>query len=123
MLRAKPAQIIALALNELATNAIKYGAFSMPDGNVKVTWNVERGPQAERRLVLKWIEQGVLSPSQAVRRGFGTELIEKGVPYTVGGTSRMDFGQDGLRCTFEIPLSDTVSTGLQNELRDASSKG
>src|SRR5215467_640398 len=72
MLKPEVAQAIAVALHELATNAAKYGALSVPTGQVHVEWS----PAADGHLVLRWTEAGGPSVRPPTRRGFGTQVLE-----------------------------------------------
>ena len=96
---------LAMALHELTTNAAKYGALSVPDGRIRVSCSVEQDPSTERDLMfLDWWEHGgpaVLAPT---RRGFGTQLIERGLSGQLGGTASLQFEKGGLRCHIVSPL-------------------
>ncbi|MBI0538173.1 PAS domain S-box protein [Roseomonas sp. KE2513] len=99
-------QPLALALHELATNAVKHGAIGQPDGRLKVTWRLEdgRGPPL---LLLDWEESGVAMPALSVeRRGYGRELIEHALPYQLQARTRLEFMPDGVRCRITLPLRD-----------------
>lgn len=98
------AQTLALALHELATNAVKYGALKRPSGRLAVIWAVEGD---ERRLRLDWRESGVppLEDGAPRRRGYGSELIERALPYQLGAETRLEFGADGVRCAIVLPLA------------------
>ena len=103
-------QILALALHELATNALKHGAFKQPDGRLVVAWSVEPG-DGERRLVLDWTESGVPIPQPPTRRGYGRELIERALVFTLKARAALRFGHDGVRCRIEVPLPPPPLTG------------
>ena len=105
----KVAGPIGLAVHELTTNALKYGALSTPAGRVDVHWVLkpilqEDGRKAES-LILDWRETGVpltdLNPS---RYGFGRELIEQGLPYELGASTTLHFRPGGVRCRITLPL-------------------
>jgi two-component system CheB/CheR fusion protein len=96
------AEMMAVAFHELASNAVKYGALATPDGRIDVDWRVD-SKRAGRQLVLRWREDGVRL-AHAARRGFGTELVEEGLPYTFGGAARLHYRQDGLECVMQFPL-------------------
>lgn len=101
-------QTLALAVHELATNAVKYGALSTPSGRLSVSWAVgnESGGSG-RRLVLDWRENGVLTlagRAEPRRRGYGRELIEEALPYELDAATRLDFTEEGVRCEIELPL-------------------
>ena len=100
----KAALTLSLALHELATNAAKYGALSVPEGRVDVTWRVDEDGAAGRRLALEWAEHGGAAVRAPDRRGFGRTLIERSVAYELGGTARLDFPPEGVRCRIEVPL-------------------
>ena len=93
--------ILSLALHELATNAVKYGAWSNHEGRVDVSWDFA---DLERtRLRIHWEEQGGPPVSPPEKCGFGTALIDR----ALGGpqdAAKMEFAPEGLRCTFEVPL-------------------
>ena len=103
VLSGKMAESMSLALHELATNAVKYGALSVADGQLKVRWHVENGD----RLVLVWQERGV-DVEPPTRRGFGSELIENVVHYDIGGTGRLEFSSDGVTCYLDLPPSEEL---------------
>ncbi|WP_336487265.1 CheR family methyltransferase [Methylobacterium nigriterrae] len=103
-LRQKAAETLGLALHELATNAVKYGALTGPDGHVAITWR-SFGEDGDERLILEWRESGVrLVNTDPSRRGFGRELIEEGLTYELGATTALEFLPGGVRCVIEIPL-------------------
>jgi two-component system, chemotaxis family, CheB/CheR fusion protein len=103
-LKDRAAEIFALALHELATNAVKYGALAHPRGHIAVSWRVLRTAGGSR-LSLEWRETGVpaLNPSPA-RLGFGRDLIERGLPYELGAATSLEFLPGGVRCTIELPV-------------------
>lgn len=103
----RAAQMMALVLNELTTNALKFGALSVPEGRVRITWSTANG-DGGRRLRFDWQESGLRTPPTGGERGFGLDLIETGLPYELGGTAEVTFGEQGLACTIEIPLDDNV---------------
>jgi len=94
---------IAMALQELATNAVKYGALSNLDGEVWIDWSVSREP--ERRLHLTWSESKGPRVASPRRRGFGTRLIERSLAQDLNGKARIDFSPTGIVCTVDAPLT------------------
>jgi PAS domain S-box-containing protein len=96
----KTAVSLALALHELATNAAKYGALSVPDGRVAVCWQVGEG-----RLLLAWRESGGPAVTAPATRGFGSRMLERGLAAELGGSVRIDFRPEGVVCTIEAPLA------------------
>ena len=97
-------QILALALHELTTNAVKHGALRTEDGRLEIRWSLEGG--ADRPwLALDWRETGVpMPPDVSRRRGYGRELIERALAYTTRAKTRLTFGADGVACRIEMPL-------------------
>jgi PAS domain S-box-containing protein len=94
---------LAMALQELVTNAVKYGALSNQTGEIRLTWTVDPD-SSPARLHLVWQEVGgppVLAPS---RRGFGSRLIERSLAQDLGGEVRIDFAPDGVVCIVDAPL-------------------
>jgi PAS domain S-box-containing protein len=110
-LRSSTMQIIALGVHELATNAVKYGALSRPDGRLRVAWRVvDSGENGGKpRLRVEWEERGVVAPSlengASARKGYGRELIEHALPYQLGAEVAYELGRDGVRCTITLPIS------------------
>jgi PAS domain S-box-containing protein len=106
----KAAEVLALAVHELATNSLKYGAFSSQDGHVNVNWRTARtGDQFW--VHLDWRERGPV-PEQwqpPARRGFGTELIERRVPYELGGKGSIQVRAGEVDASIEFPLQDGAS--------------
>jgi two-component sensor histidine kinase/PAS domain-containing protein len=98
------AHTLALVLHELATNAVKYGAWSTDGGEVAVTWTTEGAP-TERRLRIEWRERGGPRVSPPARRGLGSRLIERGFSSEFGGSARLIFEPAGLVCVLEAPMT------------------
>jgi two-component sensor histidine kinase len=101
---ARVALALAMTFQELATNAVKYGALSNDAGEVKVSWELEA--DAPRQLQVRWQEIGGPSVAAPTRRGFGTRLIEGSMRRDLGGEVRLDFSVSGVVCTMRIPLDD-----------------
>jgi PAS domain S-box-containing protein len=104
MLAPKAAETLALAIHELATNASKYGAIAQ-GGALSVSWTIETSSDGPDWLRLDWIESRMkASFGEPRRRGFGTELIERLVPYELQGRGRMELSPDGLIAEISLPL-------------------
>jgi PAS domain S-box-containing protein len=108
-LRSSTVQILALALHELTTNAVKYGAFNQPQASLKLAWRLEsKDTEGQSWLHIDWREAGVVLSPEArttVRRGQGRELIERALPYQLDARTSYVLGADGVHCTIAIPLS------------------
>jgi two-component sensor histidine kinase/DNA-binding response OmpR family regulator len=95
------AQILALALHELATNAAKYGALSSILGTVRLSWELSRD-----RMVLQWVENGGPHVQKPRSEGYGTRVIGASVERQLDGRATFDWHPDGLRFTMSIPLGE-----------------
>ncbi len=106
-LRSSTVQTFALALHELATNALKYGALLRPESRLRVAWRLEAGDgSAPPVLHVDWQESGVAMPEAgAVPRGYGRELIERALPYQLAAQTHYELGSDGVHCTISLPVS------------------
>lgn len=111
----KAAEVLTLAIHELTTNAAKYGAIGAPQGKVNVRW--ERRPRKGQNWVeLEWQESGMgTSPPGAMRKGFGTELITRRVPFELNGVGEMELTDAGLVCRIAFPLKPSESV-LQTDV-------
>ncbi|MDQ4135944.1 MAG: PAS domain-containing protein [Pseudomonadota bacterium] len=98
----RTALAIAMALQELATNAVKYGALSREAGNVEIRWTATTSE--ERRLHLTWEERGGPPVTPPKRRGFGTRLIERSLAQDLNGRVVIAFEPTGLICTVDAAL-------------------
>ncbi len=107
MLRPKAALSVSLALHELTTNAAKYGALSIPEGRVEVSW-AEQTREGKPWLALRWTEHGGPTVAPPVRSGFGRMLLERSLAYDVDGHVDLDFRPEGLACTALIPFEQII---------------
>jgi PAS domain S-box-containing protein len=98
----KTAVTMALALHELATNAVKYGALSVPEGRVEISWSVSE----ERELLLSWTEAGGPPVKSPIHKGFGMRMIERGLAAEFGGQVEISFEPGGLSCKLRAVLPE-----------------
>ena len=99
--------MLSLAIHELLTNAIKYGALATETGRLSVTWRIEAGPP-NQRLVIEWVERGItpLPPSTGTgQSGYGRTLIEEALPYSLSAETKFDLEGDTLRCRISLPFA------------------
>ncbi|MEM9795853.1 MAG: HWE histidine kinase domain-containing protein [Pseudomonadota bacterium] len=99
------AQALAMGLHELATNAAKYGALSLPEGRVNVTW--ARKEDGALRFV--WRESGVSGLAPSERTGFGTTILGQLLPMQLDGEATIDVGPHGL--TYALTVGDAHLCG------------
>ena len=97
---------LCIVFNELATNALKYGALSRVGGKVLIDWKREPSPRGPR-LMVTWRELGGPAVKAPTHRGFGSRVIERGLAHELGGTGRLDYLPEGLVCTMNIPAPET----------------
>jgi PAS domain S-box-containing protein len=101
---------LGIAFHELATNAVKYGAFSNETGLILIAWKMEPRPEGNR-LVLQWREKDGPPVTPPSRKGFGSEVIERGLSHELGGTAQLDYQRDGVTCTIDLPASEVARDG------------
>ncbi|MGE0055920.1 MAG: CHASE domain-containing protein [Hyphomicrobium sp.] len=123
--------LFSLALNELATNAMKYGAWSVPDGKVRVTWQLEHSSENDddegishqaEMIVLRWVEEGGPPIVGAAKKGFGSAVMQFAIERGLRGHIDVDFAREGIRYTIQIPLkpAQIVSENEKTNLEMAS---
>jgi len=96
-------QALARVLHELATNAAKYGALSVPSGQVSVSWDLK--PDGDgANLILAWQEHGGPPVESEVQSSYGTNLIRNLIPHELGGKVELMFASQGVSCRIEIPI-------------------
>jgi PAS domain S-box-containing protein len=103
-LTAAATEALGMVLHELVTNASKYGALSIPDGRVSVSWECRNSGDAATSLMIVWRETGGPPVSAPTQYGYGTSLIRDLIPHELGGTVDLAFSSAGVCCTIEIPL-------------------
>ena len=110
--RLTPKATLALGIvfHELATNAVKYGAFSNETGLILIAWKIEPKPEGIR-LVLRWKETGGPPVTPPSRKGFGLQVIERGLAHELEGKVHLDYGVDGVICTIDIPAPHAARDG------------
>jgi two-component sensor histidine kinase len=114
-LRSDTIQPLAMALHELATNALKYGAVKQPNGHLSVRWRLETlGESGGPWLHLDWKESGVEMPPLGANNpqgtGQGRELIERVLPYQFDAQTTFAMEADGVHCTISLPASEHKGT-------------
>ena len=99
------AQQIGLVIHELATNAVKHGAWSVPSGQVSFTWVM---PIDGKQCELSWRESGGPSISRPTRLGFGSKVIDNLVSQSLEGKVHIDFGTEGFSWQLSFPCANNV---------------
>jgi PAS domain S-box-containing protein len=101
---------LGIALHELATNAVKYGAFSNEAGSIRISWTIEPAPEGNR-LILHWQEIDGPPVTTPARKGFGSRVLEGGLAHELEGTVRLDYPADGVLCTINLPAPRGAHVG------------
>ncbi len=99
---------IGMAIHELTTNAAKYGALSVRNGKVSVTWDVHEGDDG-KRLTMTWHERGGPAVSQPERQGFGSRLLHRVLTTQLNAKVDVDYDPAGLRVAIDAPLKATAN--------------
>jgi two-component sensor histidine kinase len=97
-LKPQSAQLIAMALHELTTNAVKYGALSVPTGSVRVEWL----RTANGNVVLRWVETGGPPVEPPKHEGFGSRVLQRALSAQLSGETRFNWRAEGLACEIEM---------------------
>ena len=113
-LASKVAEMVGLALHELATNSVKFGVLGEPAsiGGLRIEWTVQNG-----RVRFEWAETGVpIVAAAPIGSGFGRDFIEQGLPYQLGATSHFTLVPGGLRCQLEFAPDGSGGDGAKSPL-------
>ena len=112
LLLAPPAALMLnLAFHELATNAAKYGALSVPGGRVEIGWAVDRADRKVPVLEIAWRERGGPPVRPPARRGFGSRLVERALAREFGAEVKLDFAPGGVECRIRLPFAAAIAAG------------
>ena len=95
---------LGLAIHELTTNAIKYGALSVPSGRVQVSWTSAPSTNGSETLQLSWIEQDGPLVTPPTRQGFGSTLLKRVFAVQGGGRADLEYHEEGLRFHVSVPF-------------------
>lgn len=111
LLPPRAASPLCMAMHELATNALKYGALSQPSGVVTLRWSIRGELEAPAAIDLQWKERGGPPPQPASERGFGSSLITDAIMHELGGEAEWRLEPDGLACCISAPLDNARPAG------------
>ena len=116
-LRSSSVQIFAMALHELTTNAVKYGALKQPAATLTVRWRVESEEDDQVWLHMDWRETGVSMPpaaEQAHGTGQGRTLIKEALPYQLRAKTSYVMTDDGVHCSIALPVSTRTTAKAEH---------
>jgi PAS domain S-box-containing protein len=111
---ADAAMVIGMALHELTTNAVKYGALSSDEGQVKIRWTMEAAANGALDFHLSWNESGGPKVTQPTRRGFGSILLERLLAHQVGGKVEVSYPAHGLTVDIHAKLPAGTSFSVRH---------
>jgi PAS domain S-box-containing protein len=112
-------QGITLALHELATNAAKYGALSVPEGRVAITWELARTASGEARFRMGWRETDGPPVTPPGRKGFGHAVISQMVASSLRAQVALDYAREGVSWTLDAPDSSVTQAASAAEAEPA----
>jgi two-component system, chemotaxis family, CheB/CheR fusion protein len=113
LLEPRSALALGMAIHELTTNAVKYGALSVATGTVSVRWRIEHTGEVDE-LFLEWIENNGPRVTPPDRHGFGLVLIERGLRQDMSANVEVEFAAEGVRAKVSAPLSGNPPATAQN---------
>jgi two-component sensor histidine kinase len=99
-LKPQSAQLIAMVLHELTTNAVEYGALSVSSGRIRIDWS----HTGTGKLVLRWVEIDGPPLNPPAREGFGTRVLDRAVHAQLNGKLRFDWRAEGVVCDIEVEI-------------------
>jgi two-component sensor histidine kinase len=99
---------LTLVLHELATNAAKYGALSVPEGRVAIAWDLAGADNGERRFRMSWRESGGPPVTPPARNGFGHVVISEMVASSLRGDVTLDYAESGLAWAIDTPAASVL---------------
>jgi PAS domain S-box-containing protein len=102
LLKPQLAQLVAMVLHELATNAVKYGALSVSAGRLRVEW----WHAANGNIAIRWTETGGPPVKSPARRGFGSRMLDRAIRTQLNGDLRFNWRTEGLICEIEVPYQE-----------------
>jgi two-component sensor histidine kinase len=109
VVKSRQALALSLAIHELATNALKYGALSVASGHVSITWTTEN-QEGEPKFVFVWREMGGPPASEPARVGFGSRLISRVLQDDFRGSVEVSYGSTGFICRLTAPLENLATS-------------
>lgn len=107
LLSPKTTLAIAIALNELATNSVKYGALSNGEGTVNIDWQLIKEAAGDS-LSIQWQERNGPIVTPPAHKGFGTWILGRGITHELGGKVSLDYLAQGVKCQIDIPAASFI---------------
>jgi two-component sensor histidine kinase len=105
VLSRKQAMSLGMVLHELATNALKYGALSVPEGQLSITWTLASNQEGNTEAHICWEESGGPAVSPPEEAGFGTRVIRFATEYDLNGYAEQNYRPEGLLTTVTFPIT------------------
>ncbi|MCZ0964362.1 HWE histidine kinase domain-containing protein [Paracoccus benzoatiresistens] len=105
VLSGKQATSLGMILHEMATNALKYGALSVPEGRLSISWSEASDQEGRAEIHLRWEESGCSGVSPPEETGFGTQMIQFATEYDLKGSAELDYRPEGLLAKLTVPIT------------------
>ena len=105
LIPARSGRMLGLAMHELGTNSTKHGALSVPGGEVRIFWALERTGEGAR-VRLQWVEAGGPAVEPPERKGFGTRLLTQLISYELDGKAELNWAEQGLVYKLDLPVAE-----------------
>lgn len=106
-LEPRAGQVFALAIHELAVNAIEHGALGSNAGRVEISWGIG-GTDGDAVLTFVWKERDAAAVVEPLHQGFGYEVLTRTLAYELKAETSITFEPDGVRCSIRLPLTERV---------------
>ncbi len=110
LLKPEATQNLGLILHELATNAVKYGAWSVPTGRVSIEWDIVRHADKPEDLEISWLESGGPPAVEPTRKGFGSQVVVSHAQAVFWGAVKTEYGEKGFHWKLVAPLASFVGS-------------
>ena len=117
LLRPRAALALGMVVHELATNAVKYGALSVPEGRVTVTWEIGRWNR-DTALIVHWREVDGPEVTVPSHESFGSKLISQQIRFELHGDAVVNYLPTGLEADFMVPIGETCESAGDTEDRE-----
>ena len=118
-IQAEAAQTLGMALHELATNSVKYGALSTPGGHVSIEWNLDKDCESQH-FHMRWAEHGGPKPKPPSRQGFGYTVMVSMAEYALNASIQLQYPSSGVTWEFQAPLDEVLQTPELGAIRASS---
>ena len=118
LINSKAAVSLAIVLNELAMNAMKYGALAHAGGRIELSWEQRHPEEGGIDLILNWSEHHSGPVPERISGGFGTRFITQAVPFELGGVCSLESAREGIVFRAEIPMRNIEFSAAEDRFQE-----